>query len=95
MMGAFLKEFDHFLRPKRNGDSFMSENDFREAKHYLPDFKASGFREMVQTRATTQMTGEELAKRCHMPNTAFRMHFKKVFRMTVANWLREQKKRRY
>ena len=32
----------------------MSESDFREAERYLPDFKASGFREMVLARATTQ-----------------------------------------
>lgn len=94
MMGAFLKEFDRFLYPKQNGGSFMSENDFREAERYLPDFKASGFREMVQARATTQMTGEELAKRCHMSNTVFRAHFKEAFGTTVADWLREQKKKK-
>lgn len=94
MMGAFLKEFDRFLRPKQNGGSFMSESDFREAERYLPDFKVSGFREMVLARATTQMTGEELAKRCHMSNTAFRTHFKEAFGMTVADWLREQKKKK-
>ena len=94
MTGTFLKEFDRFLCPKQNGGSFMSESDFREAERYLPDFKASGFREMVLARATTQMTGEELAKRCHMSNTAFRTHFKKAFGMTVADWLREQKKKK-
>ena len=67
---------------------------FREAERYLPDFKASGFREMVLARVTAQMTGEELAKRCHMSNTTFRAHFKATFGTTVSNWLRERKKSR-
>ena len=40
------------------------------------------------------MTGEELAKRCHMSNTTFRAHFKETFGTTVSNWLRERKKSR-
>lgn len=94
MTGFFLKEFARFLGPEWQGGSFMTENDFREAERYLPDFKASGFREMVLARVTAQMTGEELAKRCNMSNTVFRAHFKETFGMTVACWLREQKKSR-
>lgn len=92
MMGFFLKEFSRFLDSGWNGGSFMTESDFREAERYLPDFKASGFREMVLARMTADMTGEELAKRCHMSNTAFRARFKETFGMTVSRWLREQKK---
>lgn len=44
MMGFFLKEFARFLGPEWEGGSFMTENDFREAERYLPDFKASGSR---------------------------------------------------
>lgn len=94
MMGFFLKEFSRFLDSGWDGGSFMIESDFREAERYLPDFKVSGFREMVQARMTTNMTGEELAKRCHMSNTAFRAHFKEAFGTTVADWLREQKKKK-
>lgn len=94
MMGFFLKEFSRFLDSGWNGGSFMTESDFREAERYLPDFKASGFREMVLARMTANMTGEELAKRCHMSNTAFRARFKDTFGMTVSCWLREQKKDR-
>lgn len=94
MMGFFLKEFARFLGPEWQGGSFMTGDDFREAERYLPDFKASGFREMVLARATGQITGEELAKRCHMSNTAFRAHFKDTFGMPVSGWLRERKKER-
>lgn len=94
MMGFFLKEFARFLGPEWEGGSFMTENDFREAERYLPDFKASGFKEMVQARAIPQITGEELARRCNMSNTAFRAHFKETFGTTVSHWLRERKKER-
>ena len=53
----------------------MTENDLREAGRYLPDFKAPGFREMVPARVTAQMTGEELAKRCHMSNTTLEQRY--------------------
>ena len=92
MTGFFLKELARFLGPEWKGGSFLTEKDFREAERYLPDFKAYGFKEMVLARATTQMTGEELAKRCNMSNTVFREHFKETFGMTVACWLRKQKK---
>lgn len=92
MMSIIQKEFRRFLSPAWKGGSFMTENDFREAEQYLPDFKASGFKEMVLARATTPMTGEELAKQCNMSNTAFREQFKDTFGMTVSCWLREQKK---
>lgn len=92
MMSIIQKEFQRFLSPAWKRGSFMTENDFREAEQYLPDFKASGFREMVLARATSSMTGEELAKRCNMSSTAFRERFKDTFGMTVSRWLREQKK---
>lgn len=92
MMSIIQKEFRRFLSPAWKGGSFMTENDFREAEQYLPDFKASGFREMVLARATTPMTGEELAKQCHMSSTVFREQFKDTFGMTVSCWLRERKK---
>lgn len=94
MAGFYLKEFSRFLEPAWKGGSFMTENDFREAERYLPDFKASGFRETVLARVTAQMTGEELAKRCHMSNTVFRAQFRETFGTTVSNWLRERKKSR-
>lgn len=94
MMGFFLKEFARFLGSEWKGGSFLTENDFREAERYLPDFKASGFKGMVLARATAQMTGEELARRCNMSNTAFRERFKKTFGTTVSQWLRERKKER-
>ncbi|WP_285815492.1 helix-turn-helix transcriptional regulator [Phocaeicola sartorii] len=94
MMGFFLKEFARFLGPEWKGGSFLTENDFREAERYLPDFKASGFKEMVLARVTSQMTGEELARRCNMSNTAFRERFKETFGTTVSHWLRERKKDR-
>ena len=50
----------------------MTESDFRLAEKYIPDFKGAGFRETVLLRVTANMTGEELAKKCHMSNTVFR-----------------------
>ena len=72
----------------------MTESDFRLAEKYIPDFKGAGFRETVLLRVTANMTGEELAKKCHMSNTVFRERFKREFGMNVSQWLRERKKKR-
>ena len=91
MAGNVISEFKRHMK---TNDSFMTESDFRLAEKYIPDFKGAGFREAVLLRVTANMTGEELAKKCHMSNTVFRERFKREFGMNVSQWLRERKKKR-
>ncbi len=91
MAGNVISEFKRHMK---TNDSFMTESDFRLAEKYIPDFKGAGFREAVLLRVTANMTGEELAKKCHMSNTIFRERFKREFGMNVSQWLRERKKER-
>lgn len=91
MAGNVISEFKRHMK---TNDSFMTESDFRLAEKYIPDFKGAGFRETVLLRVTANMTGEELAKKCHMSNTVFRERFKHEFGMNVSQWLRERKKKR-
>lgn len=96
MTGFFLKEFSRFLDSGWNGGSFMTESDFREAERYLPDFKASGFREMVLSKTGRSPVGSltvgELAKRCHQSERVFRERFKEEFGMAASEWLRERRR---
>ena len=80
MAGNVISEFKRHMK---TNDSFMTESDFRLAEKYIPDFKGAGFRETVLLRVTANMTGEELAKKCHMSNTVFRERFKREFGMTI------------
>lgn len=91
MVGNVISEFKRHMK---TNDSFMTESDFRLAEKYIPDFKGAGFRGTVLLRVTANMTGEELAKKCHMSNTVFRERFKREFGMNVSQWLREKKKKR-
>ena len=67
----------------------MTESDFRLAEKYIPDFKGAGFREAVLLRVTANMTGEELAKKCHMSNTVFRERFK-LYRVAENNGFKSE-----
>ena len=94
LVGFYLKEFSRFLEPAWKGGSFMTENDFREAERYLPDFKASGFR--GNGTGKSDRTNDRRRTRQTMPYVKHHIPcaFQSNFGTTVSNWLRERKKSR-
>ena len=73
--------------------TFLTEEDFRMAEKYLPDFKCNSFKNIVELKAKEVRTGSELAKCCHISETTFRERFQQTFGMNVAEWLREKRKK--
>ena len=50
MMGLVLREWRRLLDGDEDYPCFLTEADFRQAERCLPDFRCSGFKEMVRIR---------------------------------------------
>ena len=96
MMGLVLREWRRLLDGDEDYPCFLTEADFRQAERCLPDFRCSGFKEMVRIRTGGKpvgaLTSGELAARCHQSETVFRRRFKEEFGQPVSGWLRERRK---
>lgn len=92
--GDMIRQFQSLLVAREQEDTtFLTEEDFRMAEKYLPDFKCNSFKNIVELKAKEVRTGSELAKCCHISETTFRERFQQTFGMNVAEWLREKRKK--